>query len=137
MLESSSLSRSHTSPQQRRFKIVFQVLNALMVLFFLYAVSVQFNDPDPLTWITLYLSAAVFSVAAAFDKLPSIWAATFSVVALAWALTLVPTFWGRVSLSDVFAYVGMKTEEIEVAREFGGLMIVSVWVAILGLRGRG
>ena len=115
----------------------FKALNAMMVLLFVLAASVQLNDPDPLVWISLYLSAAAFSVAHALQKLPSHLAAAFVLVACLWALTLVPTFWGQVSLSEVFGYVGMKTEEVEVAREFGGLMIVSVWMGVLGLRGRG
>ena len=105
-----------------------------MALLFVLAASVQLNDPDPLVWISLYLSAAVFSVAHAFQKLPSYWAAAFALAASLWALTLVPTFWGLVSLTDVFGYVGMKTEEVEVAREFGGLMIVAVWMGVLERR---
>jgi hypothetical protein len=108
-----------------------RAFNIVMVVLFVLAASVQLNDPDPLVWISLYLSAAVFCVAHAFQKLPSYWAAAFALVAFLWALTLVPTFWGQVSLTDVFGYVGMKTEQVEVAREFGGLMIVSVWMGVL------
>ena len=112
----------------------FKAFNIIMALLFVLAASVQLNDPDPLVWISLYLLAAMFCVAHAFQKLPSYWAAAFALVASLWALTLVPTFWGQVSLTDVFGYVGMKTEEVEVAREFGGLMIVAVWMGVLERR---
>ena len=115
----------------------FKAFNITMVLLFVLAASVQLNDPDPFVWISLYLSAAAFSVAYAFQKLPSYLAVALALVAFLWALALVPTFWGQVSLTEVFGYVGMKTEEAEVAREFGGLMIVAAWMGVLGLRGRG
>jgi hypothetical protein len=112
----------------------FKAFNIIMALLFVLAASVQLNDPDSLVWISLYLSATVLCVAHAFQKLPSYWAAAFALVASLWALTLVPTFWGQVSLTDVFGHVGMKTEEVEVAREFGGLMIVAVWMGVLERR---
>jgi hypothetical protein len=111
----------------------FKAFNIFMVLLFLLSAAVQLNDPDPLVWIALYLSAAVFSVAHAIRKLPSSWPMAFALIAFLWALTLVPAFFGQVSLVDVFRLVEMKTEEVEVAREFGGLMIVSVWMGVLSL----
>jgi len=80
------------------------------------------------------IMALLFVLAASVQLLPSYGAAAFALGAFLWALTLVPTFWGQVSLTDVFGYVGMKTEEVEVAREFGGLMIVAVWMGVLERR---
>ncbi len=112
----------------------FKAVNILMVLLFVLAASVQLNDPDPLVWISVYLASAVFCVAHALGKLPPYWPMALSLVATLWALTLVPTFLGQVSAAEVFGTARMQSEEAEVAREFGGLMIVSVWMGALGFR---
>ena len=114
--------------------MIFKAFNILMVILFLLSASVQFNDPDPIVWILLYVSAAAFSIAHFFGKLPRFLPLAFALFALLWALPLVPTFWGQAPLAEVFGRVQMKTEAVEVAREFGGLMIVSAWMLALGLR---
>lgn len=114
----------------------FKAFNLLMVLLFVIAASVQFNDPDPLIWISVYLLSAVFCAAHALGKLPARWPVLFALVTGGWALTLVPAFFGQVSAAEVFGTVRMQSEEAEIAREFGGLMIVSAWMGALGVRSR-
>lgn len=114
--------------------VVFRAFNILMVVLFLLSASVQPNDPDPLVWISLYVLAAVFSIAHAFQKLPAFWSFAFALFAFLWALRLLPEFWGQAPLREVFGRVDMKTEAVEVAREFGGLMIITTWMVVLGRR---
>jgi hypothetical protein len=114
--------------------MTFKAFNLLMVVLFLLAASVQLNDPDPLLWISVYGLAAAFCMAHAFGKLSASWLFAFALLTFVWALTLVPTFWGKASLAEVFGRVDMKTEAVEVAREFGGLIIVTTWMLVLGIR---
>lgn len=114
--------------------MIFKAFNLLMVVLFLLSASVQLNDPDPMLWISAYVLAAAFSMAHAFGKLPASLTFAFALVAFIWALALVPTFWGKASLAEVFGRLDMKTEAVEVAREFGGLIIVAAWMLVLGIR---
>lgn len=116
--------------------MAFKAFNGTMVVLFVLAAFVQLNDPDPLVWISLYLLAAVFCIAHPMGKLPARWPIVFALIAGLWALTLIPTFLGRVSSAEVFGSVRMMSEEAEVAREFGGLMIVSFWMGVLAFRSR-
>lgn len=53
-------------------------INAPLLLYFLYAAAVQYNDPDPVHWMLLYLtSAAACGMAlAGRDKLPLLYMLT-------------------------------------------------------------
>jgi len=112
----------------------FKAFNLLMVLLFVLAASVQFNDPDPLVWISVYLLSAVFCAAHGMGKLPAYWPMALSLIAALWALTLLPASVGDVSAAEVFGTVRMESAEAEAAREFGGLMIVAVWMGLLEFR---
>ena len=37
---------------------IWNVLNTIMLVMFVFSAIVQLNDPDPLTWIPLYVAAA-------------------------------------------------------------------------------
>ena len=41
--------------------MVFKVISAGMVIVFIASCAVQYNDPDPLTWVIAYGIAGVFS----------------------------------------------------------------------------
>lgn len=43
-------------------RIVWRIANGLMTIFFVMAVGVQFNDPDPYLWVPLYGTAALLTV---------------------------------------------------------------------------
>lgn len=51
---------------QRSF--VFIAVSILLTLYFLFAAAVQYNDPDPIHWMLLYLTSAVCCVLAALGK---------------------------------------------------------------------
>lgn len=92
-------------------------VHLLMFLLFLLCCAVQYNDPDPLTWIALYGYAAVLT-AFAFYKKYSAWPLHGLVVYLAgffyYAPTMNVTWW-----------------DLEEGREAMGLMISAVWMAVL------
>jgi hypothetical protein len=105
--------------------------NVLLLALFVFSVSVQFNDPDPIRWIAIYGAAAVATGLELAGR--SIWwvTATIAAVALAWAVTFVPHVVGRVPFRDMFSAWEMKDTGIEESREMYGLLIVAAWMAAL------
>lgn len=97
---------------------------------FLFAAVLQYNDPDPLVWIAIYLGACVSCVLAARGHTDWRWGAATAAVALAWALTLLPQAW-RVAPLEMFQAWEMANESVEVAREMYGLLMVFAVCAVL------
>jgi hypothetical protein len=109
--------------------------NGLMAILFLVAVAVQHNDPDPIRWMAIYGLAGLACMFALAGRLPRLAPVLIGLAALAWAATIAPGVIGRVSLGDLFESYAMKSEPVEEAREMGGLVIVTVWMALLALVG--
>jgi len=112
-----------------------KVLKALNILFgvaFALAVSVQFNDPDPVLWVLIYSLATGFCVAFHLGRLDWRLSAGVVAVAVVWAATLVPTVIAHPPpMSDVFGDVKMYAPGVEEAREAGGLALVASWLGAL------
>jgi hypothetical protein len=72
---------------------VVRILTALMALYFLCAVGVQYNDPDPLRWMAIYGAAALACVLALVRRLRRWVPVGVALVAAAWAATLAPGSW--------------------------------------------
>ncbi len=101
---------------------------------FLLSAAVQFNDPDPLAWIMIYLSAAFVTLFAILQMLH--WPLTIlvAIISLAWSVFSLTRITGPVNFMDIISTVGMKTLDIELAREAGGLLIVFAWMVFLLIR---
>ena len=92
--------------------------NAGMAVLLLYAVAVQYNDPDPLRWAALYGSAAVVSGVLALRALPAGVPGIVAAIALAWCAWLA----SRV--------IGQQPVWEEEGREMLGLLIAGGWMAL-------
>jgi hypothetical protein len=110
---------------------LFKLLNYLLLAMFVFSVLVQYNDPDPLVWLTVYGLAAVACVLA--FKRPTHWLLPggLALLTLIWASTLALRVWGRVAIGELFEAWEMKDQRVEEARELGGLLIVAVWMLVL------
>ena len=112
------------------------LLNSLFMAAFTLSAVVQYNDPDALVWIVIYLAAAVMCIthfhSARLKWLPPLLMA----ISFVWIGTLMTSIVGKVSLTDIFASITMKTREVEEAREIGGLLLVLVWSGFLSYRQR-
>jgi hypothetical protein len=118
--------------------VAFRVLNGVMAALFALAVAVQYNDPDPVRWMAIYLAACLVTLMAAIrGSAPRAASVTVGLIALAWCI-----YWGSTSRASLGTYAHMfdawemKNEPIEEAREASGLLIVSVWMAVVALRTR-
>ena len=97
------------------------------VLFLLFA-AVQYNDPDPQVWIPIYAFAAMACLMA-LTQIARPW--FYGLMALIYAGTAYyqwpPAFEGF-WLNEV----GMKTMNVELAREAGGLAICALAMVLMG-----
>jgi hypothetical protein len=112
---------------------VFHAANLAMVVLFIVAAGLQYNDPDPEAWMPLYFGAAVACVLA--WRRPGTWgvAALVGVVALAWAAWLAPGVIPQFAMGHLFTSMKAGTLAIELSREFLGLLIVAAWMAIVAV----
>ena len=108
--------------------------NIFFLVTYLLCAAVQYNDPDALHWITLYLSAAAMCAARLRKRLPEWLPRLLFIVSLLWMGTLLPNIIGQVSPRDVTASISMQTTGVEEAREIGGLFLVAFWSGMIALR---
>jgi hypothetical protein len=109
-----------------------RALNVLMAVLFFLSAALQYNDPDPIGWICIYSAAAIVSLWAAIRRVPLQIPAVVGAVALVWALTLLPRLVGKpIIWSQVFGAIEMANTVVEEVRETGGLLIITIWMAIL------
>lgn len=110
-------------------------VNIVLALLFVFAMAVQYNDPDPLPWMGIYGGAGGVCAWSALRPATLRWwlPALVATVALAWAIRLAPQVWGKVRLAEMFASFEMKSVEVEVARETCGLLAVAAAMAVAAL----
>lgn len=118
--------------------MLLRALSGMMAAVFLFATAVQYNDPDPIRWMTVYGAACMVSmlVAARPQRVAWFLPAAIGLVATAWAAMIAPGVIGRVGFSELFVSMQMKTEVIEEGRETAGLLIVAAWMAVLAVASR-
>jgi hypothetical protein len=100
-------------------------------LLFLLGAVVQYNDPDPLLWVAIYLAASLASFGRAMGRLPRAVPAVVGLMALGWAATLAPQVLGRGEFTSMFGAWEMANTDIEMSREFWGLIMIAAWMAVL------
>jgi len=126
---------SEPTAKPRPFHLAGRIFFGLMTLLLLYAVAVQYNDPDPIRWMVIYGVAAVLcGVAASGRRLPRATIIVPAVIAAAWAAWTASVVYGGGPLNQMFpgepgtGYVIVDTEE---GREMGGLIIVTLTLLLL------
>ncbi len=105
-------------------------LNYFFILLFLFSAAVQYNDPDPIRWMAIYLAAAVLSGLYSLQKFSWKFAVLSAGIALIWAVTIIPDLSVQ-GFRNMFTDVSMMQQGTEEAREFLGLLLVAGWMLIL------
>ena len=109
-----------------------RVAHAFFAALFVFAASLQFNDPDPLRWVTMYLAAALPCVLSVARRPAAAWvAAVVGLIALAWAFTYLPAVLRHGQVLSMFDEWTMRNEEVLENREMFGLLIVAGWMAVI------
>ena len=99
-----------------RLGAVVKVAQVLLTLLFAYSLSVQFNDPDPALWCSLYGGAILVSLLDLTGAFRNRWligaqGVVYLIVMVFWMLKFWP--WG-----------------IEEQREIGGLFLLASWALL-------
>ena len=100
--------------------ILFKSIGFLLTLLFGIGAAVQYNDPDSLVWIIVYLAAALVSLLFALDKLNILIPLVGGVVCFMGFVILYPSDFQGFDLDDG----DIKT--VELGRESFGLLIISL-----------
>ena len=103
-------------------KNIFKILSLVFSLFFLAFAAVQYNDPDWLVWIYAYLVPAYISFSAFRNQFNKGLIVMICIAALLGAISFFPSG----NYQGVALQHGMKTMEIEYARESLGLAVVFI-----------
>lgn len=120
-----------SNPKGAYKSVAFSVSNPIFLVLFLLSALVQYNDPDPVQWTAIYLSAAVMCVLSLVHH-QRVWLPpSLLFISLGWAALLLPSVVGQVSLGGIVDSLTMKTRAVEEAREIGGLLLVALWAAIV------
>ena len=115
--------------------MVLRYTNYLLALLFGLSAFAQINDPDPFFWAFIYTAACVVCVLYTVQKLHWILAAIISLLAGVWAITIIPDL-TLSGFQNILEEIGMSYVGVEAAREFGGLMIITLWTGVLAVNSR-
>jgi hypothetical protein len=110
---------------------------ALALLFFLSA-ALQYNDPDPVRWIAVYMGGAIACLIGLTHPRSWIVPGLVGAGALVWAVAMADVV-PRIAFGDLFESMKAETPRIEESREFLGLVIVvsgMAWLTLRALRNR-
>jgi len=121
------------SPQR---SYIFIAVCILLTLYFLFAAAVQYNDPDPVHWMLLYLTSALGCVLAATGKdRPGLLYALVGMALIEMAITGGGFItWLKLGNENLItAKMTVEKPYIELGREFLGA-VISLAVALWQLR---
>ncbi len=103
-----------------------KIINWILCIVFLLFTYLQFNDPDPLIWVMVYGTVAVFFAASNFITIPKIVFYTLILGLILFSIMHFDFFTTWLKSDDKSELVGDMVYEkpyIEGAREFMGLLI--------------
>jgi hypothetical protein len=115
-----------------------KIFNLFLTALFVISAALQYNDPDPLLWISFYLAVAVICVFAAFGKFNR-WANLLVMAACIYLLTpLFPPFvqWVKDGMPSITESMKASSPHVELVREFLGVAIALAVVIFQYVRGR-
>lgn len=105
-----------------------RIANGVMLVVFLCCIAVQYNDPDPVSWIFYYGVVAVFCILA----LRGIYTWVGGVVAVLYFLGAAYYLPGwNIETVLLLQEPKMYSPAVELARESFGLFLCGVWMLVL------
>ena len=110
---------------------MYKVVTISSVILFSVFAIVQFNDPDPLLWVSVYTAVAVFALLSLFKKTTSKLSVVLMGILLIIAIAHTPGFYDWLKLpnkEEIFGGMVHKKPYIEQTREFGGSLIALVGI---------
>ena len=111
--------------------MIHRMLFVLLAVSFVGFALLQYNDPDPFVWCTIYLVAALFHVGAALQRFFLIPTLCGTVLSFGGAILYWPA-----EFQGVGEEMSTEVPHIELARESLGLMIISFSFLFLVMKAR-
>ncbi len=116
-------------------RTLFRIGNGLMLLLFVTAAAVQYNDPDPWLWMSVYGAAALCCALFFAGRLPALVSGLLTGGCLLGALYFtIRILFGSVPFFDVTGQEMMGL--MEETREMLGFLITGLWTGALTWRTR-
>jgi len=109
-------------------KTFFKILGIVFAALFIYAVVVQYNDPDALMWYAIYGIAALASILFFMERLNLLSAVVLTIAYLIGVFVIWPEQFEGVTIGEG------DIVNIERGREALGLLIVGVVMAVYAFR---
>ena len=109
-------------------KTLFKILGFIFTALFVYAIAVQYNDPDAVKWYIIYGIAALASLLFAIDKLKFLWALFLFGFYIGFAIFVWPEKFEGVTIGEG------DIVNIERGREALGLIIAALLMLVYALR---
>lgn len=112
---------------------MFKFFQSIATLLFFTMAAIQLNDPDPLYWVVVYLAAAMLSGGLFFGQRLAILSKVVVGMVVAGLLISGPGVFDYFTAEDYSSiFGGMSGEKpyVESVREFGGLVIVAIYLAL-------
>jgi hypothetical protein len=115
-----------------------KIFNLFLAALFVFSAVLQYNDPDPLLWMSIYLAAGLICAFAAFNKYNR-WTILLVLAACAYELyDILPSFvqWIGDGMPSITESMKASTPHVELVREFLGTAIVFVAMIFQYFRAR-
>lgn len=107
-------------------KIIHKIFSTLLFIMFVYFASLQFNDPDPQIWVTIYGAAALLHILSVFNIYNKYVTLAVMIILGIYDLFYIPgvvEWLQQPDKGDVFGMMRVDRIWIEESREFLGLVI--------------
>ncbi len=110
--------------------LVFKSIGFLFAALFFISAGLQYNDPDALVWILIWIAGGLLALGFALNKV------SYGVLLIAGFLALGGFFYCYPEKFEGFEIGAGNIKNVEEAREAFGLLIIAVVLLLLGLRKR-
>lgn len=107
---------------------LFKVLAIVFGILFLVSAGLQYNDPDPLVWVTIWGLAGIIALAQAFNRVPG------SVSLVTGVAALIGFFYTYPEKFEGFEIGQGDIKNVEEGREAYGLLIIAIVMLVLAFR---
>lgn len=108
----------------------FKFLGSIFAILFLITAGLQYNDPDSLLWIAIYLMATLVTLGYIFNKV------SFMIPAIAGVVGIIGFYYLMPEKFEGFTIGQGDIKNIEEAREAFGLLITAIVMFVFALRMR-
>ena len=107
---------------------LFKTLGFLFSILFIVAAALQYNDPDTMIWIVIWVVAALFSLGFALNKI------SFMPLFFSGVMALGGFFYSYPEKFEGFEIGTGDIKNIEEGREAYGLLIIAIVLLIFAVR---